>query len=106
MAICFTNPVDVVKSRMVQQGELGKGKMPYTGVFQALYQIGKREGIYGLQRGLPASCFWQFSNVAVRFGVYGVAKHYLDIGENTSNRYFKSVSGPAQNHCPDPYDFG
>jgi solute carrier family 25 protein 34/35 len=90
-AICFTNPIDVVKTRMQLQGELNKGKSPYRGVFHALYTISKTEGIHGLQSGLPASCFWQFSNVAVRFGVYGVAKHHFDINEGTSYRYAKSM---------------
>ena len=75
-AICFTNPVDVVKTRMTLQTQKG-AKQPYPNVFAALYSIGKREGISGLQRGLPASCLWQFSNVSVRFGVYASSKNLI-----------------------------
>jgi solute carrier family 25 protein 34/35 len=108
MAICFTNPIDVVKTRMQLQGELNKGKSPYRGVFHALITIGKNEGVKGLQSGLPASCIWQFSNVAVRFGVYGVAKHHFDINEGTQYRYAKSmglaaISGGLAALCSNPF---
>ena len=77
LAICVTNPVDVVKTRMVVQGQLGQGASPYTSVPSALVQIGRAEGLRGLQRGLGPSCLWQFSNVSVRFGVYGYAKRRI-----------------------------
>jgi len=71
-AICFTNPIDVVKTRMTLQSK--STGAAYPNVFSALLRIGREEGFAGLQRGLPASCLWQFSNVSVRFGVYSVAK--------------------------------
>ena len=76
-AICFTNPIDVVKTRMTitQSGS--------NNPLGVLLQIGRAEGLAGLQRGLGPSCFWQFSNVSVRFGVYGAAKGLLGISPSS-----------------------
>ena len=82
-AICFTNPIDVVKTRMTLQAASGS-KQPYPNVASALLKIGRSEGIAGLQRGLPASCLWQFSNVSVRFGVYASAKTYAGVNDSAS----------------------
>ena len=84
MAICVTNPIDVVKTRMQLQGQLGKGQSPYAGVFDALFQIGRREGVRGLWAGLVPSCWWQFSNVSVRFGVYSAAKRLTGVADDPS----------------------
>jgi solute carrier family 25 protein 34/35 len=81
-AICFTNPIDVVKTRMTLQH--AGGKQPYPNVGTALLRIGQAEGIAGLQRGLGASCLWQFSNVSVRFGAYKVAKDHSGIDSASS----------------------
>ena len=80
-AIIVTNPIDVVKTRMALQGQSGCGRELYPNVPSALLRIGREEGLAGLQRGLPASCLWQFSNVSVRFGVYGVAKTQTGVSE-------------------------
>ena len=80
-SICITNPIDVVKTRMTLQGQGGAN--PYPNVLSALMQIGRAEGIAGLQRGLPASCLWQFSNVSVRFGVYNAAKQATGVAESS-----------------------
>jgi solute carrier family 25 protein 34/35 len=80
-SICFTNPIDVVKTRMTLQGPIG----PIRNPLQGLVHVGKTEGLYGLQRGLPASCLWQFSNVSVRFGVYGVAKTATGVGNGADS---------------------
>lgn len=84
MAICCTNPVDVVKTRMQLQGQLNQGAAPYPNVGAALMSIGRAEGLRGLQRGLSPACFWQFSNVSVRFGIYGVAKQVTGGGQDSS----------------------
>ena len=93
MAICITNPIDVIKTRMQLQGQLGQGRSPYTGVFDALWQVGRREGWRGLQRGLWPSCWWQFSNVSVRFGVYSTAKRLTGVADDPSplRKYAESM---------------
>ena len=93
MAICFTNPIDVIKTRMQLQGQLGQGRSPYSGVLDALRQIGQREGWRGLQRGLWPSCWWQFSNVSVRFGAYATAKRLTGVSADPSplRKYLESM---------------
>eukprot|EP00658_Telonema_sp_P-2_P019318 TRINITY_DN17618_c0_g1_i1.p1 TRINITY_DN17618_c0_g1~~TRINITY_DN17618_c0_g1_i1.p1 ORF type:complete len:145 (+),score=40.11 TRINITY_DN17618_c0_g1_i1:74-508(+) len=88
LAICCTNPVDVVKTRLQLQGEGGAGSGRYRNVFQALWSIGRKEGVTGLQRGLGPACWWQFTNVSMRFGVYGVGKKHLEMDGNTATLTF------------------
>ena len=73
---------------MTLQSQTG-GKQPYPNVLSALVQIGRAEGLTGLQRGLPASCLWQFSNVSVRFGVYGVAKQMAGVADDGASPFTK-----------------
>jgi len=77
---------------MQLQGELGAKPTIYRHTFDAIWKIGAAEGIPGLQRGLPAACLWQFSNVSMRFGVYGAAKTFLDMKSETSFRWMKSLA--------------
>eukprot|EP00931_Biecheleriopsis_adriatica_P032078 TRINITY_DN18749_c0_g1_i1.p1 TRINITY_DN18749_c0_g1~~TRINITY_DN18749_c0_g1_i1.p1 ORF type:complete len:325 (-),score=41.68 TRINITY_DN18749_c0_g1_i1:195-1169(-) len=84
MAITIVNPCDVVKTRMQIQGQLGHGAQPYRNTFSALFQIGRWEGIAGLQRGLKPSCCWQFSNVSTRFGVFAAAKDYINVQDESN----------------------
>lgn len=56
MAGFFTNPLDVVKTRLQLQGELkarGQHAVHYKNTLQAFYVIGKTEGIVSLQKGRP-----------------------------------------------------
>jgi solute carrier family 25 protein 34/35 len=88
-SICVMNPVDVVKTRLQLQGELTAGGTHhstttgrvYKGVVQSLYRIATQEGIQGLQRGLSAALFLQFTVTATRFGVYALGKTHFG-GEN------------------------
>ena len=71
------NPIDVVKSRLQVQGELGAAtSSAYRGVFSTLLHIGKTEGIRGLYRGLLPAILFQFSGNSFRFGVYYVGKKW------------------------------
>ena len=77
---------------MQLQGQLGSSTtVKYRNTFHAVYTIGKADGLRGLQRGLPAACCWQFSNVAMRFGVYGTAKHFMDVNNSSSFKWLKSL---------------
>ena len=69
----FTNPLEVVKTRMQLQGELkGRGKYPvyYRNVFHAFYAIGKYDGILALQKGLIPALWYQFFMNGFRLGAY------------------------------------
>jgi len=94
-AIFFTNPVDVVKTRLMLQGELTANRNSsvnvYRGVTHSMCEIFQSEGMRGLQRGLSAACLLQFTNVGTRFGVYGLAKHVCEITSDTPYRYAKSL---------------
>ena len=60
MAVCFVNPIDVVKSRLQVQGELGaKGNTVVRGVGGELAHIAKTEGVRGLWRGLGPAVMFQ-----------------------------------------------
>lgn len=76
MCACFfTNPLEMIKSRIQLQGELqarGQYKVHYKNVFQAFYAVAKQESLTSLQKGLcPALCY-QFIMNGCRFGAYQV----------------------------------
>lgn len=62
-ATLFTNPIEVVKTRLQLQGELaarGKHSVFYKNVPHGLFVIGRAEGLVALQSGLPAMLGFQF----------------------------------------------
>ncbi|CAL8267787.1 unnamed protein product [Merluccius merluccius] len=72
-ACVFTNPLEVVKTRMQLQGELrGRGsyRVHYRNVFHAFWTIGRVEGVRGLQRGLAPGLVYQFVMNGIRLGSY------------------------------------
>lgn len=74
-ACLFTNPLEVVKTRMQLQGELksrGTYQIYYRNVFHAFYTIGKVEGVVALQKGLSAGLLYQFFMNGVRLGSYAI----------------------------------
>ncbi|XP_070810518.1 solute carrier family 25 member 35 [Pituophis catenifer annectens] len=76
-ACLFTNPLEVVKTRMQLQGELrapGTYTRHYRNVFHAFYTIGRVDGLAALQRGLSPALFYQFGFNGIRLGTYGLAE--------------------------------
>ncbi|XP_010901298.2 solute carrier family 25 member 35 [Esox lucius] len=74
-ACLFTNPLEVVKTRMQLQGELksrGTYQIHYRNVFHAFYTIGKVDGLAGLQKGLVPGLVYQFFMNGVRLGSFSV----------------------------------
>ncbi|KAI8078770.1 mitochondrial carrier domain-containing protein [Halteromyces radiatus] len=75
-AVTFTNPVEVVKTRLQLQGELVRAgtlsasSRPYHNSFQALKVVFQHEGIRGLQRGLGVAYFYQVCLNGSRLGLY------------------------------------
>uniref|UniRef100_A0A665T5L9 Solute carrier family 25 member 34 n=2 Tax=Echeneis naucrates TaxID=173247 RepID=A0A665T5L9_ECHNA len=72
-ACVFTNPLEVVKTRLQLQGELrarGSYKRHYRGVLQALWVVGRTDGIRGLQKGLSVGLMYQGVMNGVRLGSY------------------------------------
>ncbi|XP_060710464.1 solute carrier family 25 member 35 isoform X2 [Hemiscyllium ocellatum] len=74
-ACVFTNPLEVVKTRMQLQGELRpRGSYPrhYRNVFHATYTICRADGWPALQRGLLPALLYQFCMNGIRLGTYSV----------------------------------
>lgn len=71
----FTNPLEVVKTRMQLQGELlrkGQYTIHYKNSFHAFYTIGKTDGLLALQKGLVPALWYQLFMNGVRLGTYQV----------------------------------
>lgn len=76
-ACVFTNPLEVVKTRLQLQGELrarGSYQRHYRGVLQALWLVGRNDGLRGLQKGLCAGLLYQGCMNGVRLGFYSYSE--------------------------------
>ncbi|XP_026993218.1 solute carrier family 25 member 34 [Tachysurus fulvidraco] len=72
-ACVVTNPLEVVKTRLQLQGELqarGSYHQHYRGVLQALWLVGRTDGLRGLQKGLAAGLLYQALMNGVRLSFY------------------------------------
>lgn len=73
----FTNPLEVIKTRLQLQGELkarGHYEVYYKNFFHAFYTVAKADGIVGLQKGLIPALWYQLFLNGVRLGTYQVAE--------------------------------
>uniref|UniRef100_T1ISE8 Solute carrier family 25 member 35 n=1 Tax=Strigamia maritima TaxID=126957 RepID=T1ISE8_STRMM len=72
-AVLFSNPAEVIKTRMQLQGELQKKGLytkHYKNVFHAGYVIARTDGLAALQNGLSAALVYQMVMNGTRLGVY------------------------------------
>lgn len=75
MAGFFTNPLEVIKTRIQLQGELqarGHYTVHYRNVFHAFFTVAKNESFVSLQKGLVPALWYQFIMNGCRFGIYQV----------------------------------
>ncbi|XP_060528397.1 solute carrier family 25 member 35-like [Cylas formicarius] len=75
-ACLFTNPLEVVKTRMQLQGELqakGRHAVHYKNVFHSGYVIAKNDGLLALQKGLCPALLVQLVMNGLRLGTFQFA---------------------------------
>ncbi|KAI0257417.1 oxaloacetate carrier [Lactifluus subvellereus] len=72
VAVTFSNPAEVAKTRLQLQGELvkGGGEKVYRNVFDVFAKTWRNEGIRGVQRGLPPAYAYQTLLNGSRLGFY------------------------------------
>jgi solute carrier family 25 protein 34/35 len=97
-AVCagfFTNPLEVMKTRMQLQGELlsrGQHAVHYKNVFHAGYVIAKHDGILALQAGLVPGLWFQLVLNGYRFGLYQILDDKGYMKDKKGNLvFYKSV---------------
>ncbi|RKP22646.1 mitochondrial carrier domain-containing protein [Syncephalis pseudoplumigaleata] len=76
-ASIITCPLDVVKTRLQNQGRIEPGMRAYRGTFGTLYRIWTEERVRGLYRGLGPTVLGYLPTWAIYFSVYDRAKTYL-----------------------------
>ncbi|KAM3589680.1 Mitochondrial oxaloacetate carrier protein [Umbelopsis sp. WA50703] len=82
-AVTFTNPWEVVKTRLQLQGELVRSgtlsaeAKPYHNSFQALGLVFRGEGVRGIQRGLGAAYIYQVCLNGSRLGLYDPIRNII-----------------------------
>lgn len=87
-ACFFTNPLEVVKTRMQLQGELkarGTYAVHYKNAFHAFYTIGRFDGLRSLQSGLAPALVYQAVMNGCRLGSYQVFTN-LKLTANSEGR--------------------
>lgn len=87
----FTNPLEVLKTRMQLQGELrakGQHAVYYKNVLHAGYVVAKNDGVLALQKGLVPALWVQLVLNGMRLGEYtNVKVKILTANKNLINLY-------------------
>lgn len=95
----FTNPLEVIKTRMQLQGELkarGKYTVHYRNALHAFYTIAKKDGLIKLQNGLVPALWYQMTMNGFRLGTYQVFVNYgLTKDRNGDVVIYKSIAAGA-----------
>ncbi|OWF37171.1 Solute carrier family 25 member 35 [Mizuhopecten yessoensis] len=99
----FTNPLEVVKTRMQLQGELkarGKYTVHYRNALHAFYTIAKQDGFIKLQNGLVPAIWYQMTMNGFRLGTYQViTNNGLTKDKNGDVVIYKSIGAGAFSGC-------
>ena len=82
-ACIFTNPLEVVKTRLQLQGEMqgcttGAQPQRYKGVADAIVKMARQEGAAALQKGLAPGMVYQVFMNGTRLGCYPTLKRILN----------------------------
>ncbi|TFY81527.1 hypothetical protein EWM64_g2489 [Hericium alpestre] len=91
IAVTFSNPAEVAKTRLQLQGELAKagGVKVYNNVFDVFAKTWRNEGIRGIQRGLPPAYVYQILLNGSRLGFYEPFRQSLNraVGLSPNGQY-------------------
>lgn len=107
-ACVFTNPMEVAKTRLQLQGELGASGKPLGGnPVSALVQIFKNEGIKGFQRGLVPALAYQVTMNGIRLGSYSSFQFQADSQNHLlfflGNVFAGASAGALGGFCGSPF---
>ncbi|XP_022339486.2 solute carrier family 25 member 35-like [Crassostrea virginica] len=95
----FTNPLEVVKTRMQLQGELqarGQHAIYYRNSFHAIKTIIKTDGILAIQNGLVPALWYQLVMNGIRLGSYQIMMNVGLTKDKDGNLSFpKSIAAGA-----------
>ena len=102
-ACFFSNPLEVVKTRMQLQGELqarGSYMIHYRNVFHAFYTIARYDGLAALQKGLVPGLYYQIVMNGLRLGSYQIMTNTgLTKKSDGSLHYGKCMLAGATSGC-------
>ncbi|XP_030383068.1 solute carrier family 25 member 35-like [Scaptodrosophila lebanonensis] len=111
-ATVFTNPIEVIKTRIQLQGELaarGTYVEPYKGVLNAFITVAKNDGMIGLQKGLVPALYFQFIINSFRLSIYTTAvdRHWMH-NKNGEISYglglmWGAIGGVVGSYCSSPF---
>ncbi|GFQ97708.1 solute carrier family 25 member 35 [Trichonephila clavata] len=98
----FTNPLEVVKTRLQLQGELqsrGVYTVHYKNAFQAFYVIAKEDGIRALQKGLVPALWYQLFMNGIRLGSFDFMQKSGLINSGSEISFSRSIVAGAASGC-------
>jgi len=79
------HPLDVIRRRMQMQSMVGAKKdddreeTRYNNMFSGLYQVGKKEGVHVLFKGIGPACFEKIPSTAIGYFIYEFLKVTLKV---------------------------
>jgi hypothetical protein len=79
------HPLDVIRRRMQMQSMVGAKKdddaeeTRYKNMFSGLYQVGKKEGVHVLFKGIGPACFEKIPSTAIGYFIYEFLKVTLKV---------------------------
>lgn len=77
MGAFLSNPMDVVKTRMMTQKSMGGVEKRYANVVQCFWKIGKDEGMRAFMRGVGPQVVQKGMQYALYFAIYETLKNNL-----------------------------
>ncbi|XP_017150379.1 solute carrier family 25 member 35-like [Drosophila miranda] len=111
-ATFFTNPIEVIKTRIQLQGELaarGSYVEPYKGIVQAFVTVAKNDGMTGLQKGLAPALIFQFIINSFRLSIYSSAVEKRWMHKKNGEVSFGlglmwgAIGGVVGSYCSSPF---